>query len=524
MVRIVQIYEAMLRGARKEEFQKETFEFYQCYWDEERNFQGFEFSPANKKVIDSINERLSDFADRQTQKKYQREALWFYEGAWNSPDTKKLPYLQRRDILQTLLRLCKRRNRNQRRHPLGSQTRGCARNIPRDAVSEPTSIVVHRWKSSACSPQLQEHEAIVSNVIEVSTNNQEALEFSAGVKLVLSHSAPNLHGYQLVLFKLTDKERNEWEEIAGTEDFWSLSDLEETGKRPGAMFRPKASSNNMRTLKFKSQLTTALSTAVNHNYDEEEEEEEIVVEFEEEIDVGSEEEIVVASEEGSEEEIEIASEEENEVGAEEESDVVAEDSETEDKRTIFKGTVTSEGAHWDIKQGAVHMTFPRDAVSEPTSIVVHRWKSSACSPQLQEHEAIVSNVIEVSTDSQEALEFIAGVKLVLSHSARNLHGYELVLFKLTDKERNEWEEIAGTEDFWSLSGLWTRFLFGYMMIYGGTVVSQMVSVFRRSRVQVWPLYLCRVFGKTQFSSSARCTGKVELGKPETMPEVYLRWD
>ena len=106
MVRIVQSYEAMLRGVRKEEFQKETFEFYQCYWDEERNFEGFEFSPANKKVIDSINERLSDFGDRQTQKKFQREALWFYEGAWNSPDTKTLPYLQREDILQTLLRLC----------------------------------------------------------------------------------------------------------------------------------------------------------------------------------------------------------------------------------------------------------------------------------------------------------------------------------------------------------------------------------------------------------------------------------
>ena len=106
MVRIVQSYEAMLSGVRKDEFQKETFEFYQCYWDEERNFEGFEFSPANKKVIDSINKRLSDFGDRQTQKKYQREALWFYEGAWNSPDTKKLPYLQREDILQTLLRHC----------------------------------------------------------------------------------------------------------------------------------------------------------------------------------------------------------------------------------------------------------------------------------------------------------------------------------------------------------------------------------------------------------------------------------
>ena len=120
----------------------------------------------------------------------------------------------------------------------------------------------------------------------------------------------------------------------------------------------------------------------------------------------------------------------------------------------------SEGTHWDIKQWAVHMTFPRDAVSEPTSIVVHRWKSSACSLQLQEHEAIVSNVIEISTDSQEPMKFSAGVTLMLSHSAPNLHGYELVVFKLTDKESNEWEDIAGTKDFRSLSGLRTRFLFG----------------------------------------------------------------
>ena len=107
MVRIIDAYEALLRGERKKEFQKETFEFYQRYWTEEREFEGFEFSSANKKVIDSINERLGDLdADRQTRKKYEHEALWFYEGAWNSPDTKKLPDRQREDILQNLLRLC----------------------------------------------------------------------------------------------------------------------------------------------------------------------------------------------------------------------------------------------------------------------------------------------------------------------------------------------------------------------------------------------------------------------------------
>ena len=118
----------------------------------------------------------------------------------------------------------------------------------------------------------------------------------------------------------------------------------------------------------------------------------------------------------------------------------------------FRGTVTNKGTHWDLKKGAAQMTFPRDAVSEPTVIEVHRWTSTACSPQLQEHEAVVSNVIEISTSNDEALEFKAAVKLTLSHSAADLHGYELLVFKLTNKETNEWEDVGGTEDFRSLSG------------------------------------------------------------------------
>jgi len=107
LVRIIEAYEPLLdEGSRKEEFQKETFEFYQRYWNEERDFEGFEFSLANKKVIDSINKRLGGLLDRQTQKRYKQEALWFYEGIWNSPDTKKLPFPQRKGILQELLRLC----------------------------------------------------------------------------------------------------------------------------------------------------------------------------------------------------------------------------------------------------------------------------------------------------------------------------------------------------------------------------------------------------------------------------------
>ena len=90
--------------------------------------------------------------------------------------------------------------------------------------------------------------------------------------------------------------------------------------------------------------------------------------------------------------------------------------------------------------------FPRDAVSEPTPLVVHKWKYSSCSPPLQEHEAITSNVIELSSISGQGQKFNTKVKLSLSHSAPDLLGYELVIKRLIDKENNEWEVLDGTRN------------------------------------------------------------------------------
>ena len=93
--------------------------------------------------------------------------------------------------------------------------------------------------------------------------------------------------------------------------------------------------------------------------------------------------------------------------------------------------------------------FPPDAVS--TSIVLHRWKYR--SPPLQEHEAITSNVIELSPMDGQGLKFNTKLKLSLSHSATNLLGYELVIKKLVDKEMNDWKEVDGTRDVRCLEGL-----------------------------------------------------------------------
>ena len=107
--------------------------------------------------------------------------------------------------------------------------------------------------------------------------------------------------------------------------------------------------------------------------------------------------------------------------------------------------VTSEGTSWAFKPWGIHLMLPPDAVSERTSIVVRKWKYRVRSPPLQEHEAITSNVIELSFMNVPDLKFNNKAKLSLSHSATDLRGYELVIKKLIDKETNNWEDMDGTK-------------------------------------------------------------------------------
>ena len=115
--------------------------------------------------------------------------------------------------------------------------------------------------------------------------------------------------------------------------------------------------------------------------------------------------------------------------------------------------VSSEGTCWALKLGAVHLIFHPNAVSEPSSIVVYRWKSNVCSPPLQEHEAIVSNVIELSSHDGQRLQFNAMVTLSLSHSAPDLLGYEVVIKKQINQETNEWEGVSGIKDLRCRQGI-----------------------------------------------------------------------
>ena len=115
--------------------------------------------------------------------------------------------------------------------------------------------------------------------------------------------------------------------------------------------------------------------------------------------------------------------------------------------------MTSEGTRWALKQGGVHLIFHPNAVPEPTSIVVYRWKSSICSPPLQEHEAIVSNVIELSSRDGQRLQFNTMMTLSLSHSAPELRGYEVVIKRQINQETNEWEDVSGTKNLRCRQGM-----------------------------------------------------------------------
>ena len=112
--------------------------------------------------------------------------------------------------------------------------------------------------------------------------------------------------------------------------------------------------------------------------------------------------------------------------------------------------MTSNGIHLDLEVGDVF--FPPFSVSTPTSIMVYRWKRGARSPPLQEHEEVVSSVIEIATNNNQALEFNNSVQVFLCHSAPDLAGYEIVIKKLVDAKNNVWEDVDVTKDLQNQSG------------------------------------------------------------------------
>ena len=64
----------------------------------------------------------------------------------------------------------------------------------------------------------------------------------------------------------------------------------------------------------------------------------------------------------------------------------------------------------------------------------------------------MSSVIEIATNSGQALKFNHSVQLFLCHSAPDLAGYEIVIKKLVDTKNNIWEDVDVTKDLQNESG------------------------------------------------------------------------
>ena len=71
----------------KREFEEDALQFYQRIWEEEKSFDGFQFSPPNRAVIDNIIDLLKSLGLKEELQRAQEEALGLYEKTWKERDT-----------------------------------------------------------------------------------------------------------------------------------------------------------------------------------------------------------------------------------------------------------------------------------------------------------------------------------------------------------------------------------------------------------------------------------------------------
>ena len=137
------------KGAEKEkeEFRQDALAFCERFWKEEKASPQFNFTPYNKEIIDAIlyllEKRTSKFGltdkkEKALIDKYEREALWFYDGmqgiteeSFNNEfdratDNKLLNVLlrERTAFLDKILDFCSRQNDHEklRKHKQGKMT------------------------------------------------------------------------------------------------------------------------------------------------------------------------------------------------------------------------------------------------------------------------------------------------------------------------------------------------------------------------------------------------------------------
>ena len=122
--------------------------------------------------------------------------------------------------------------------------------------------------------------------------------------------------------------------------------------------------------------------------------------------------------------------------------------------SIFQNreTIAGRGFTWDYRESGVCIKFSPKSVPEAKLITCSSWRSSAVSLPLEAGESLVSNVIQLSCDDPEGVNF-TGVTVALSHSASALGGYELVMKELADSENDTWKNLNTTSQTWNSLGM-----------------------------------------------------------------------
>ena len=137
------------KGAEKEkeEFRQDALAFCERFWKEEKASPQFNFTPYSKEIIDAIlyllkkktsKFQLTDKKEQALTDKYEREALWFYDGMQGiteesfdtefdgAPDLKMLNELlrERTAIFDKLIELSNRHNEHEKllKHKQGKMT------------------------------------------------------------------------------------------------------------------------------------------------------------------------------------------------------------------------------------------------------------------------------------------------------------------------------------------------------------------------------------------------------------------
>ncbi|XP_068705812.1 uncharacterized protein [Montipora foliosa] len=489
----------MADDSQKTEFKKEALAFCQRLWKEERGSSLFSFTEQNRVIIDTLSEFSRDIeGDEDVKHEYEKEELWFCDGYLDetekdfyatldaATDNRELneKLSSRVELLDKVLKLCIRLGMHENRSKYTSRLKLnlyknvlFKANFVGDKGNEKETL---RSKVEQLYEDLDERESIAEFRKTLLTSWRAQWEQREGIEQrteTMSSLARQrtIRGILRLCLDLNEKElhrRYAEEALLFYEELWtrkceemdqrkikrflrgiqalasSVGDYERKHRYQYVLQKFISTGEKAVTLAPKERQAPSFKEAPSTEGSvsgEKDEEESKKASGEE----GKGEEIEVTSEESEDDQdVDLTSEEEIEATSEDENEYSSSFRETDRSSIVLhRGKVVKEGTQWDLKQIAVHVIFPPDAVPEDRTLTLLRWNPHARCPPLLHHEAIVSDVIELSAvDNTGILHFNKAVTIVIPHCASNLKGYEVVIKTLVNSEANEWDDSVETED------------------------------------------------------------------------------